>query len=281
MGSRYGGDARSSAGNLAYRDSPPPRWDADRFTREQEIRYSGPPPLERERPYDGYGRRMEERFASPPPRAAPPPRFEEKYFEEERYGPPSRRVDRKYYEEDEIYSPRSPVGGQMVPFRPTRPAEVPPPPRPGIIRRQSSLDTFDRQPTRRFEEYTRGPPPPRFREPEPPRAPRFPEPRYAEREYDDQNYKYKEREWVSFRHRDDSPPSSHGGDPREEGREEVREELREEEVIEEFGEREKPFPRRGKTRMPRRLVNTRILNDLRYPYHEEVGQRGFHIMPKH
>ena len=260
--SRYGGDARSSAGNLGYRDAPP-RWDTDRFTREQEIRYSGPLP-ERERPYEGYGRRMEERYAPSPRREADPPRFEEKFYAEERYGPPARRVDRKYYEEDEIYAPRSPVGGTMVPFRPARP-EAPPPPRPGIIRRQSSLDTFDRKPTRKFEEFDRevyrGPPPPRSREPEPPRAPRYPEPRYAEREYDDREYKYKEREWVSYKHRDDSP-SSHGG--------EVREEFREEEVVEEFGEREKPFPRRGKTRMPRRLVNPRVLYDLGYPYHEEV-----------
>jgi hypothetical protein len=34
---------------------------------------------------------------------------------------------------------------------------------------------------------------------------------------------------------------------------------------------EKPFPRRGKTRMPRRIVRIEVLNDLRYPYHDEVG----------
>jgi len=33
---------------------------------------------------------------------------------------------------------------------------------------------------------------------------------------------------------------------------------------------EKPFPRRGKTRMPKRLVHTRILEDFHYPYYEEV-----------
>jgi hypothetical protein len=45
---------------------------------------------------------------------------------------------------------------------------------------------------------------------------------------------------------------------------------REEEVIEEVGKREKPYPRRGKTKMPRRLVSTKVLNDLKYPFYEEV-----------
>ena len=250
--SQYRGGPRYSDETLGYRDAPP-RWDAERFTREREVRYNGPAPeRERERPYEGYGRRMEDRYATPPRREEP--RFEEKFYAEERYGPPARRVDRQYYEEDEISSPRSPVGGAMVPFR--RP-EVPPPPRPRVIRRQSSLDTFDRRAPRRFDEY--GPPqPPRFPEPVPPRAPAYAEPRYAERDYDDGEYRYKEREWVT-RKRDDS--GSRDGLEREEFREEV---------IEEVGEREKPFPRRGKTRMPRRLVSTQVLYDLRYPFHEEV-----------
>jgi tRNA(Ile)-lysidine synthase TilS/MesJ len=96
------------------------------------------------------------------------------------------------------------------------------------------------------------------RPPRPPRAPAYAEPRYAERDYDDGEYRYKEREWVTWK-RDDSP--SRDGYEREEFREEV---------IEEVGEREKPFPRRGKTRMPRRLVEIQVLYDLRYPFHEEV-----------
>jgi hypothetical protein len=247
---QFRGGPRYSDDTLGFTEVPP-RWDAERFTREREIRYSGPV-LERERPYEGYGRRVEERYATPPRREEP--RFEEKFYAEERYGPPARRVDRQYYEEDEIYSRRPPVGGAMVPYR--RP-EAPPPPRPGIIRRQSSLDTFDRRGPRRFDDY--GPPPaPPFPEPIPPRAPPYAEPRYAEREYDDREYRYKEREWVT-RKRDDS--SSRDGFEREEFREEV---------IEEVGEREKPFPRRGKTKMPRRLVSTKVLYDLKYPFYEEV-----------
>lgn len=36
-------------------------------------------------------------------------------------------------------------------------------------------------------------------------------------------------------------------------------------------EKEKPYPRRGKTRMPKRLVHTKVLYDLGYPYYEEVS----------
>ena len=261
--SRYGGDPRYSAGSHPYREGPP-RWDADRFTREREVRYSGPP--ERDNPYEGYGRRMEDRFASPPRRESRPQVEERTIFAEERYGPPGRRVDRKYWEEDEIYESRPPQGA-MVPYRPSRPEG--PPPRPGLIRRQSSLDTFDRKPSRRYDEYEREdvrPPPPRIPVPLPPRAPsprRYDQPRYAEREYEREGdeYRYKEREWTSYRQRNDSG-----------SRERERESVREEEVIEEVGEYEKPFPRRGKTRMPRRLVHTKVLYEMGYPFYEEVPQ---------
>jgi hypothetical protein len=229
MGSRYAGDRYAEDG---YRDG-------DRVIREREVRYTSPPIAERERPYDRYA----------PPLASPPrreePRFEERYFAEERFGPPSRRVERRYYEEDEVYDGRQPsAAGAMVPYQ----QPEPPPPRPGLLRRQSSLDTFDRKPTRRYQEYDREV----HREPERERV-TDPPPRHAPPVYDDRDYRYKEREWVSYRRR-----SSSGSRDREE------------EVIEEVGEVEKPFPRRGKTRMPRRLVHTRILEDFRYPYHEEV-----------
>ena len=48
---------------------------------------------------------------------------------------------------------------------------------------------------------------------------------------------------------------------RDEFRKETREEIRE----------EKPYPRRGKTRMPTRLVHTKVLYDLGYPYYEEAS----------
>ena len=93
-------------------------------------------------------------------------------------------------------------------------------------------------------------------------------PRYAERDYEeeiriaepeyygDDNFRgYREREIETVRRR-------RGGD-------EV--ELKEEEFEVEV-EPEKPYPRKGKTKMPKRLVNKRALLELGYPYEEEVCQ---------
>ena len=218
---------------------------------------------------------MEDRFGPPVGRGSDT-RIDERYHAEESYGPPARRVERQYYEEDEYY-PRSPPGGAMVPFRPPRPTA---PARPGMIRRQSSLDTFDRRPQRRFDEYEKEreyrppPPPPVIHVPVPPRHPSPPRyaPRYEEQDfeevrisdpdhYGDDGYReFREREWRRSRSRARSRSSS---SERISKREEVRE-VREEEY------EEKPFPRRGKTRMPRKLAHLRVLDDLGYPFHEEV-----------
>jgi hypothetical protein len=34
---------------------------------------------------------------------------------------------------------------------------------------------------------------------------------------------------------------------------------------------EKPYPRKGKTRLPRKLAHTHAISELGYPYKEEVG----------
>jgi hypothetical protein len=248
MGSHYGGDPRYSDGALPYR-GPPPRWDRDTFARERDER-RGPTVLERERAYEEY---------RPPPRRGPEV-VERRYVEEDRYGPRGSRVEKKYFEEEDYYNDPRAARGALVPFR-ERPE--PPPPRPGgLLRRQSSLDTFDRQPARRYEDYDdrSGPPLP------PPDAQRYSRPRYEEKIYyddvrvqePDEGYReVREREWITQRRRD----SSHSRErPRS-----VVESLREEEVIE-----EKPFPRRGKTRMPKRIVRTEVLYDIGYPFHEEV-----------
>lgn len=253
MGSRYGDDYRRSGPDLAFRDAPPgPRWDSERFSREREERYSrAPPVMERERVHieDRYGPRGE--------------RFDERIFAEERYGPPARRPERRYYEENDfIETRRAPAADAIVPYRRREEA----PPRPGLLRRQSSLDTFDRRPPVRRYDYEedirqapvkiplsprRGTPPNRYG------------PRHAERDieeiriaepdyYGDEEYRnYREREWTRIRRRSNDS--------------EVRERI-DEEIIE-----EKPFPRKGKTRMPRRLVHTRAIIELGYPYEEEVS----------
>lgn len=261
--SRYRGDPRYSDGNLAYRDPLPQRWDTDRFVREREIR--APPVIDQRPPYADY-----------PPRRTPA--FEEqRYYEEDRYGPRG-TTERRYFEEADYYDPRA-QRGQLVPYAPERPARPEAPPRPGIIRRQSSLDTFDRQPARRLHDYddayrTQRVPPPRelipARAPSPKRYPRYDERYYDDIRVQDPDYygddgfrEYREREWVSRKRRNSSPSPS-----RRTVKEEIVEE-RKEEIIE-----EKPYPRRGKTRMPKRLVHTKVLFDLGYPFYEEVSAYG-------
>lgn len=253
---------------------PGPRWDADRFSRESEDRYRGPPPptitLERERSVD-LGRRFEDRYAPP---ARPVERVDERYYREELYSPPARRPERRYYDEDDFYEPRGPpVGGAMIPYRPHRPVA---PPRPGLLRRQSSLDTFDRRPLRRYEyddrdDYRpRQRPPPVIPIPVPPSRspPRYSRPRNAERDYEDiriaepeyygdEEFRaYREREWTRQRSRSrrrSTSSSSSSSTEKEVERPKT-----------------KTYPRKGKTRMPKRLAHTKVLFELGYPFYEEV-----------
>ncbi|KIW33106.1 uncharacterized protein PV07_04599 [Cladophialophora immunda] len=259
--SRYRGDPRYSEGNLPYRDPAPQRWDTERFVREREVRAPAPPVIDQRPPYADY-----------PPRRAPVYE-DQRYYEEDRYGPRG-ASERKYFEETDYYDPRA-QRGQVVPYAPERPPRPDPIPRPGIIRRQSSLDTFDRRPARRFDDYDDGHRPPRglpprelipVRPPSPRRYPRYDEKFYEDIRVQDPDYygddgfrEYREREWVKRRSRNSSPSPE-------------RRTVREEEIIEERREEiieEKPYPRRGKTRMPKRLVHTKVLFDLGYPYYEE------------
>lgn len=294
--SRYG-DPRSSGSNLGYGGGGGggggERWDPERFARERDRveRSRGPPVIERERfeerdrfesrgsPQGGGWRRESavEDF-SYNRGGGRGERFEERDIVfEERYGPPARRPrggPQRYYDDDMESMDGSPMRGQMVPFqdrrRPSMNAErgYGPPgrrnePRPGIIRRQSSLDTFDRKPMRRYGDRVQGPPetivipaggrrrdPPRYVERDYEEEIRIAEPDY----YGDEDFRgYREREIETVRRR------KVGDDI------EIRKEEFEVEV-----EPERPFPRRGKTRMPKRLVNKRAIIELGYPFEEEV-----------
>lgn len=267
-GSEYGGGGRRE----------PERWDPERFNRERGGRQA-PQVIERDifeeherfapRGGGGGGReRAYDDFDYLPQRPGRGERFEERdrFATEERYGPPARRAPRqeRYYEEEEIDSFESspdrgaPRRGSIHERLPARRA----PPRPGMIRRQSSLDTFDRKPLPR---YAREPPEviampaPSRRRRSPPRYERdFEEIRIAEPEYygDEEFRGYKEREIITDRRRRAPPP-----------------EFEEREEIVEEREEEKPFPRKGKTKMPGRLVNRRAIIELGYPFEEEVEFR--------
>lgn len=178
--------------------------------------------------------------------------------------------------------------------------------RPAFLRRQSSLDTFDRKPLTRFVEREEYGPPARYRErdeyreelyrddarPPPftpiplPRTKALPPPRrYAERDfreyeeikvaepdfYGDEDYRgfperVREREIIRRRRRSRSKESraSHS----------VRGSVRSDSVSSSSASETETvrseFPKRGKTRMPARLVSKRAIIDLGYPFEEEV-----------
>lgn len=282
--SRYAGDPRYGG----YGGAGPERWNPERFERERADRSRGPGPALVER--DVY---EEHDFFQPRPQRAPvtaPPRRRERsaegfydrsgrdriaekdvYISEERYGPPARRPrggPGRYYDEEIDSFDEGPPRGQMVrrvdfdrDYAPSPPRA---PPRPGIIRRQSSLDTFDRKPLPRYGAPLRAPPETIVM---PVRERRHPSPpRYIDRDYYEEHDIFDEDYKGGFRERERSTVRKRRSSPSPEP--EYREVDTYEEVIEE--EVEKPFPRKGKTRMPGRLVNKRAVIELGYPFEEEV-----------
>ncbi|KAJ5047605.1 uncharacterized protein L3040_003426 [Drepanopeziza brunnea f. sp. 'multigermtubi'] len=174
--------------------------------------------------------------------------------------------------------------------------------RPAFLRRQSSLDTFDRKPLTRYvdreqrEEYGpparyredfRAPPPPPLTPIPLPRSRGLPPPRrYYEREYDDieiaepdyygddsfRGYpeRVREREIIRRRRRSRSR-DSHGTSRASHS---VKGSVRSSSTSSSSSEEttisvRSEFPKKGKTRMPARLVHKRAIIDLGYPFEEE------------
>lgn len=274
--SRY----RRSEMDFDYSGPPPQsqRWDAGRFSRESQYRTA--PVIEERPPYQSAPRRAETYHDE-----------EQDYYERDYRGPRGEYRDRRYFEEDEYYDPRT-TAGAMVPFRPERLSRPAAPPRPSMVRRQSSVDRFEFE-RRRYRDTDYRPPPPRpppqeFRRPRQDSKYFYDDVRVQDPDYygDDGFREYREREWTRSRTRNDDPSpdrraptaasvrsSRHSefvdAAPAEE--EHIHEHF-EEKVIEEEKPAEKPYPRRGKTRMPKRLVHTKVLFDLGYPFYEEVSQ---------
>ncbi|KAH7323635.1 hypothetical protein BKA65DRAFT_72130 [Rhexocercosporidium sp. MPI-PUGE-AT-0058] len=302
---------RSSGSDLPYgggRGGGGQRWDSERFAQERErARFAGGPPG------PGYGERdrFEERESSflraPGGGRARERSVDEIYerrgprgFEEERYD------SRQYYDEGPRHAPERPFGrdrGHSITIEKERERERefidPDPPvrrggnRPAFLRRQSSLDTFDRKPLTRFVEREEYGPPARYREelraplPPPltpiplPRSRGLPPPRrYAEREYEDieiaepdfygdesfRGYpeRVREREIIRRRRRSKDSRASHS----------VRGSVRSSSTSSSSSEEttisvRSEFPKKGKTRMPARLVHKRAIIELGYPFEEE------------
>lgn len=263
--------------DLAYGDLPPPdRWDSSRFARESQ--YRGAPVIEQRPPYQSQ-RRGDAYYD------------DRQYYEDDyRSGPRGSRDTRRYFEEEDYYDRRAGTGA-MVPFRPERAPRPAAPPRPRMVRRQSSVDRVDFERTSRYYDDYR-PPPPAPREQRTSRydirddrGSKYDIRIYDDVEVQDPDYygdngfrEYREREWTRSRTRNDEPspdrraPTRASVASRSEFVEAAPPEAYEEE-IKEVKETivEKPYPRRGKTRMPKRLVHTKVLFDLGYPFYEEVS----------
>ena len=223
--SRYD-DYRSSTGTLES-----PRFDAGPLPRERLERFHPREPPVLERPHRG-------------------DRFESRLHETDRYGPPARRPDRSYDDDPLVRpTPRDNFRG------------VSPTPRPRLLRRQSSLDTFDRIPSRKMDEYYyRGSPPRPIREPVTPSLRYSPPPHPDDFYYEDIHIAepeyYGDEELRGFRDREPYPTRPRRSSSR------VSEKI----VEEPF---EKPYPRKGKTRMPKKLVHPRAIIDKHYPFEEQ------------
>jgi len=275
---------RNSDSDLAYGDLPPQRWDREKFDRysrggggydERDYRIQ-----ERERLGGGRGRRYLDIEVKD--RIGPPRRFEERerFVEEDRYTPTTRRRAEFWQEPTQSEVAKT----ALTPYRRKSiveqeidiPIRRPPPPR--LIRRQSSLDTFDRRP--RYEDQYHIPPDVPI--PLPIRRPRSP-PRERDR--------YQEREFEEIRYRDLEPQSFDEYEDIRIRRERSRGPQRSKSVsksvrsasstssssFEEVETIEKKkvkveIGKRGKTRMPKRLAHKQAIIDLGIPFEEEVSK---------
>ena len=163
--SRWGGPRGGD--DLAYGDAPPQRWDRDTFERFGRGGPASPPQPQYQEDYryqerDRPGMRdiaVADRIET----RGPPGRFEERgrFAQDNRFGSGGapRRSDRELFGD---VDPRELAGMSLMPYRAKsntrrdsdfeQRSAAPPPPRPGqLIRRQSSLDTFDRRP--RYQDY--------------------------------------------------------------------------------------------------------------------------------
>ncbi|KAI0912676.1 hypothetical protein F4823DRAFT_163833 [Ustulina deusta] len=286
---------RSDDEDLAYGE----RWDQDRLVyerdrlEERDRSYTREPPRERVREAS-VDERFVERFVE---RRAPRP-WEDHRIREMRY----------YDDDDEASRPPRPRRASPPPemergisferergreYRSPSPARRP----PGLLRRQSSLDTFDRRPAQRLYDRDEHGPPARRRDyrPEPyepiplPRSRALPPPRrYAEHDYeeikvaepqrygDDDFHAYPEhvleREIVRTKKQRDRS-GSRTSRPRRRRSPSRRGSSRSSSTSSSSGNTggtaltaKSEYPKKGKTRIPLRLISVRAIAELHYPY---------------
>ncbi|EHA51247.1 hypothetical protein MCOR27_007360 [Pyricularia oryzae] len=264
------------------------RWDRERFQYERDRDRYGD---ERERYRFEDDER--ERFQRRPS----PPRFREDFGRRPPVYDDDRVRDRRFYEGDEVrferrrYSPptRHPLDREDF----DRHVVIEKGRRPTMVRRQSSLDTFDRFPRGYHEREEYGPPARRedYR-PQPympiplPRTRALPPPRryehydeikvsdpdyYGDEEYRNYPERMHEREMVRMRRRDRSRERSRARSRRSSSRSSSTSSSSNSSVTttKTATTVKSEYPKKGKTRIPSRLVSKRAIIDLGYPYEEE------------
>jgi hypothetical protein len=284
---------RSSTGALDHYDDPPrggERWDREKFERMRGGRGGGGRGDEHDhfrfQEHDRFpGGRRDIDIHEDYDRRAPPTRVieRERRYEDDRFDRPARRRNTLFDEStpSEVanralapYRRQSVIDkdidlGSEASSRARRPA------RPQYIRRQSSLDTFDRRPLPRYGDVERG-------EYRPPAGLPIPLP-VRERRRSPERRRFRESD-------EDLAYGDFGGGSR--GRE--REEYREVEVsrnksrvrrsksvapstrssstssVSEVRPARATWGKRGKTKLPKRLAKKQAIIDLGYPFEEEV-----------
>jgi hypothetical protein len=122
----------------------------------------------------------------------------------------------------------------------------PSPRRPRVLRRQSSLDTFDRRPPHKVDDLG-------AYQHDSPRNANSPPPVHH-RYHDDRLQEIAPRRWPSDEEEEDQMVP-------------IRRRSRDNE---EAAVNTRPYPRKGKTRFPGQLVDTRAIREYGYPYEQEV-----------
>lgn len=290
--SRFGGGYRQSADDLAYGDYPPTqapqRWDRDRFDNfgrgpppppepprsrfEEDYRYA-----EQQRPPPGIAVQERPYSRGPPPRGYDERERDRIYQDTFNEGRPRRRTDKELFGE---VDPRELAQMALAPYKPQQPEydpySAPPPSRPGMLRRQSSLNTFDRRPAGPRYDREEHRIPPYTPVPLPIRRPEHHHEEYHHHDHyrpADENYREVEIKRERSVHRRSGRAKSHKSKSSK-APSTVRSASTSSSSSSSYEEsRVSTSPprvgKKGKTRMPKRLVHRDALHDLAYPYDDE------------
>ncbi|KAM0718680.1 hypothetical protein Q7P37_005751 [Cladosporium fusiforme] len=284
--SRFTSGPRQSGDDLAYGEYPPgpQRWDRDRFDNFGR----GPPPppepprsrfddeyryAERDRPPVAV---QERAYSRGPPARFAEDRERERIFQDTfNEGRSRRRTDKELFGE---VDPRELAQMALQPYKPREQDfdRYGAPPRPGIVRRQSSLDTFDRRPAGPRYDREEHRIPPYTPVPLPIRRPEYDHEEYHYNHHhpDHENYREVEIKRERSIHRRGGRSKSHKSKSSK-APSTVRSSSSSSSSSSSYAQTsrasspERRVGKKGKTRMPKRLVHRDALHDLAYPYDEE------------